>query len=149
MKPPTMEQCESRGLVAEEGCGVHTFSNGTEWECWADSNCFQCKWWSIEKVTDCAWDVYAQIDLVSPAMALLFGWTQDPEYANHKSKSDKVAGRHGWEPPQSCRFFVDKDSDEGKRPTPPDPDPLQLVLIADPTEIIHGIKPIAPVLEAK
>lgn len=128
MKPPTMVQATERGLVVDNG--IHTFSNGTEWECWADGNCFDCKWYDAERAGDCAFEGYALLGMVSPALALLFGWTESKDYPG------------SYHPPESCRFFVDKDSDEGRRPTPPDPDPLQLVLIADPTEVIANLNPV-------
>ncbi len=39
-KPPTMVEAAARGLCAQpftksaRAGGVHTFSNGTDWECW-------------------------------------------------------------------------------------------------------------------
>lgn len=128
-KPPTMVEATERGLVAEDGKGVHTFSNGTGWECWASGNCYRCKWYDAERVGDCAFEGYAFLDMVSPAMALLFGWTRDEKFPECFNE------------PDSCRFFSDKD-DDGNRDPQPDPDPLQLVLIADPTEVIHGITPV-------
>lgn len=141
-RPPTMEQASARGLVAKDTDGIHTFSNGTDWECWASGNCFACKHYDWDSVGPCAFEGYSQLGMVSPAMALLFGWTQNPKYADYQAPHDAVVGRHGWDSPDACRFFQRKDERDGDRYVPSTPtDPAQLVLIADPTEVIHGIQP--------
>lgn len=153
-RPPSMTEAHERRLVAEEKQGIHTFSNGTEWECWASGNCLSCRWYELDGQAGefCAFECASMLDLVSPEMAQLFGWTQNPEYATYQGAHDPIPGRHGWESPDSCRFFKDRTDDEdGGRSRSPDPDPLQLVLIADPTEAIAGIaptpvEPLTPVL---
>ncbi len=121
MKPPTLDEAMARGLIVEKG--IHTFSNGSEWECWAGSNCDACRHYDMERIGRCAFEGAALMHSVSPALALLFGWSQHTEYPEC------------YEPPQSCRFFADGDSDEDgprRRATPVDP--RQLVLLADPSE---------------
>lgn len=145
MKPPTYIEAAERGLLAHDDTDIHTFSNGTQWDCWADSNCYACRWWDKDKAgADCAFECASFLGVVSPALALLFGWTQNPEYATYQGKDDPVPGRHGWSPPDSCRFFRDREDDtdeDGTLRPPPFTDPAQLILIADPTEVIHDIRP--------
>lgn len=147
MKPPNLAECERRGLVARDKHNVHTFSNGTEWECWASGNCLSCRFYDLGGTAGehCGFEAASLLHLVSPAMAQLFGWRQNPDYATYQGPSDPVPGRHGWDAPESCRFFLDRTDDHGEeRPMPVDPDPNQLVLIVDPTEVIAGITPCAP-----
>ena len=121
MNPPTFDEATARGLIVEKG--IDTFSNGSEWECWADSNCLACQHYDMERIGLCAFEGAALMQSVSPALALLFGWTEHAEYLG------------SYQPPQSCRFFADGDSDEDgprRRATPIDP--RQLVLLADPNE---------------
>lgn len=143
-RPPDWDDAAGRGLLAKEKEDIHTFSNGTEWECWASGNCFQCLWYDIEKPfgEGCAFESAAFLGQVSPALAILFGWKQNPKYADYQGTSDAVKGRHGWQKPDTCAFFTPRKDNNGEdRAIPPEPDPLQLVLIADPTEVIAGIQP--------
>lgn len=136
-RPPTLAEASARALLADAGQGIHTFSNGTEWECWADPNCLTCWHWNPECAGEgCAFEGAALLDMVSPDLARLFGWIQDPEYADYVGPSDPPGShRHGWDAPQACPFFRDRTNDDGgDNPPPPDPDPQQLVLLADPTE---------------
>jgi hypothetical protein len=143
-KPPTLTECYRRNIVADDKHGVHTFSNGTDWECWASGNCLSCRFYDLDGSAGehCGFEAAAMLHVVTPAMAVLFGWTQNPKYAAYQGAHDPVPGRHGWHAPDSCPFFLRRLDDDGnERPMPVAPDPLQLVLIADPTEPIAGIAP--------
>lgn len=134
--PLTFNQAAERGLLVKEK-GVHTFSNGTAWDCWADSNCYECWHWDPDTAgAKCAFESAAFLDMVTPDLARLFGWIQNPEYADYVGEYDPPGShRHGWDAPDTCAFFRAKSDDDGKdNPPPPEPDPCQLVLIADPTE---------------
>ena len=122
MNPPTLDEARTRSLIAEKG--IHTFSNGSEWECWADNNCFECRSYDMDQIGLCAFVDAALMHGVSPALALLFGWTQHADYPEC------------YEPPKACRFFAHEDSDNDgpRRSQTPPVDPRQLVLLADPTE---------------
>ena len=126
-KPPNMDDAVSRHMLAEYGEGIHTFSNGTDWECWADGNCYQCAYWDADTMgAACAFEGAAFLDLVAPELAQLFGWIQ---------RETKYGPRSGWDAPDSCRFFRNRTNDDGTDYIPPpEPDPRQLVLFADPTE---------------
>lgn len=117
-KPPTLDEAIDRGLAAENG--VHTFSNGTEYEGWADRNCFECQHYDPDEMGACAFESAAFIDFVTPELARLFGWVQDPKYDEPNDH------RHGWSSPEKCAFFRDKD-------LPPIPfnDPDQLTIAAE------------------
>jgi hypothetical protein len=120
---PTLVDAQKRGLLAAEGDAVHTFSNHTSWECWASGNCFECRRWDHEEAGKyCAFEYAAFMNMVSPALAEMFGWVNDPKY-----------GPKSYTEPNQCRFFLRRDGDDNDPPPPP-PDPNQLVLIADPTE---------------
>ena len=128
-RPMTMDEAETRRLLVDAKLGIYTFSNGTAWECWASGNCYDCWHFDPDAVGQCAFESAAFLGLVSPALALLFGWTQDAEYDTPDDH------RHGWNEPDRCTFFRRRTNDDGgDNPPPPDPDPLQLVLIADPSE---------------
>lgn len=125
-KPIVLDEARRQKLLAEDGKGVNTFSNGTSYEGWADGNCWECWFWDIDVGGElCAFEAALMIGIVSPALALLFGWKQDEKYPDW------------WRPPRQCPFFQQRPDkgDDGDYPQPPpDPDPSQLVLIADPTE---------------
>lgn len=148
--PPTMAQAETRGLLVPEK-GIHTFSNGSDWDCWASGNCFECWHYDAERALDesCAFEAAAQMEMVTPELARLFGWIQNPEYADYVGPSDPPKShRHGWDAPETCAFFRAKTDDEGHdNPPPPEPDPLQLVLLADPTEDIGQIATCDPAFQ--
>ena len=147
-RPPTYGNAVERGLLAtDERTDIHTFSNGSHWEGWASGNCLTCRWYELDGGAGeyCAFEAAAMLHQVSPALALLFGWEQNPKYADYQGERDAVPGRHGWNPPESCRFHRERNDDEdGGRSLSPEPDPLQLVLIADPTEVIAGLTPAPP-----
>ena len=132
-KPPTMAEAHARGLVAQpftKGArqgGIHTFSNGTEWDLWAEPNCFSCRYWDKDTAGAlCAFEAAAFLDMVTPELASLFGWIQ---------RETKYGPQSGWDAPESCRFFADReDSDGNDIPPAPEPDPRQFVLFGDPTE---------------
>lgn len=145
--PPTLEQAQKRGLLVDEKRGIHTFSNGTDWECWASGNCYECWHWDEDCAGGrCGFEGAAVIGLVSPELARMFGWIQKPEYADYVGKSDPPdSHRHGWDKPDQCAFFRSKTDDNGDdNPPPPEPDPLQLVLLADPTEDIGQVATCDP-----
>lgn len=123
----TMAAAAKLGLLAEFEKGIHTFSNGSEWECWSSHNCDRCR----HCVTDpdkpdeaCALEFGAMLGQVSPALAQLFGWTESEGYPG------------SFDYPRDCPHLKRKDErdEDEDRPAPPPPDPRQLVLIADPTE---------------
>lgn len=128
-RPPTLDQARKRGLLAAEKHGIHTFSNGTAWDCWASGNCLDCWYWDPDQAGAlCAFEAAAFLGIVSPELAQLFGWIRNAENAQDGE-------RFGWDAPDECRFFRSRTDDNGDdNPPPPDPDPLQLVLLADPTE---------------
>jgi hypothetical protein len=123
-KPPTLIDAEERGLLADDEKGIHTFSNGTEHELWADVNCWECRFYSEDQAGEhCAFEGAALLGSVSPELARLFGWIESAEYPGE------------FDAPESCAFFRERQDDDGNDiPVPPDPDPRQLVLIADPRE---------------
>lgn len=136
-KPINAEEALERGLILLkdgqidiDAKGIHTFSNGTEWECWAEGNCLSCKWYELDGAAGewCAFEYAALVASVTPDMARLFGWVQTTQ---------EYGWRDGWEKPNQCPFFGQRSDDEdGGRSLEPTPDPAQLVLIADPTEDI-------------
>jgi hypothetical protein len=122
-----MAQAEKRGLIVKDG--IHTFSNGTEWECWASGNCFDCWHYDAKEMGACAFEGAALMSAVSPDLARFFGWTQDAKWDTPDDH------RHGWDSPDQCACFRERTDDDGNdNPPPPEPDPTQLVLLADPTE---------------
>lgn len=128
MNPPTLEEAGTRGLLTERDKGIHTFSNGDHYDGWASGNCNACRFWHpADAGAYCAFEAAAFLGLVSPELASLFGWTQC---------TTEYGPRSGWEPPQQCRFFRDRERGEDGEALPPPPpaDPLQLNLLADPTE---------------
>ncbi len=131
--PPTVAEASERGLLAEDGIG--TFSNHSEWDAWAEGNCYRCRHYDPESSGKCAFEAAAFFGAVSPALAVLFGWTESPKYPGCYRK------------PEQCAFWTDNEGDEDReRPQTPEPDPRQLVLLADPTEDAATIT-AAPVLE--
>lgn len=127
-RPPTMDEAEKRGLIADEGKGIHTFSNGTEWDGWASGNCLNdCRYFDPDAAGAlCAWECAAFLKMVTPELSELFGIKRE-----WKKASDGI----DYPVTTDCRFFRPKHDDDGKEvPIPPDPDPLQLCLLADPTE---------------
>jgi hypothetical protein len=127
-RPPSYEEAEKRGLLAHQGRGIHTFSNGSHWECWASANCWECRYYDTEAIGPCAFEAASLIGIVSPSLAVLFGWTESAEYPGEFNEPDQ------------CAFFRERtDNDGNDNPPPPEPDPLQLVLLADPTEDIAAL----------
>jgi hypothetical protein len=137
-KPITLPDAAERGLLVEYPNGIHTFSNGSEWYSWADVNCDRCRFYDPEAAGAlCAFEAASFLHIASPDLARMFGWLESAEYPGH------------FNPPHECAFLRRKDDrDDDDRPPTPDPDPLQLVLIADPTEIIAGIEPVIDVTVA-
>lgn len=135
MRPPTLTEARTRGLLVKYPGGVHTFSNGTEHELWADVNCWECAYYDADSAgLLCAFEGAALLACASPDLVRMFGWLEHPDYPGE------------FEPPQQCAFFRSKRGDDGSdNPPPPDPDPRQLVLIADPTEVIAGVLPAVEV----
>lgn len=144
--PPTIDDAMNRGLVhlvdgqfPVKATGIHTFSNGTEWECWAEPNCLSCRFYELDGNAGefCAFEGLATLGAVTPELARLFGWVQKSEYADYRGPHDTAEHRHGWHAPDACPFFRNRtDDDDGGRSQSVPPDPAQLVLIADPTEDI-------------
>jgi hypothetical protein len=127
-KPPTFDEAEKRGLLAAHDKGIHTFSNGTDWECWASGNCYNdCRYLDPDTAGAlCAWEAAAMMKMVTPELSALFGIERITI-----PTSDGI----GIPALSDCRFFAPKHDDNGDEiPIPPDPDPNQLVLFADPTE---------------
>jgi hypothetical protein len=133
-KPITIEEAEERHLLTDDKKkAVHTFSNGSEADCWLSNNCYECWFYPPEGPAGdlCAFEAAAFIGMVTPELARMFGWIQDMKY----DKPDDH--RFSWDPPEQCPFFQqrpDKGDDGDTPPPPPDPDPDQIVLIVDPTE---------------
>ena len=124
--PPTL--VDAADILAASGKGVGTFSNGADWEYWADRNCHECRFYKADGKAGelCAFEAAAFIGIVSPELAKLFGWLKD----------EKWPDPDGWGPPEQCAFFrnrEDKD-EEGEASPAPFVDPAQLVLLADPSE---------------
>lgn len=125
MKPPNMADAIKRGLVTEPGEGIHTFSNGSHWEGWASGNCLECKYYELDGEAGefCAFESAAMLGIVSPALALLFGW---------KQTTTEYGPRFAWDEPPQCRFFASNDSDDGDhKPRPKPICPSTLSLFAD------------------
>ena len=120
--PPTMDEARKRGLLITNGKAAHTFSHGTEWDLWADRNCYACAHYNESKMGACALEGAALLHLASPALLELFGWTRDAQYPE------------SFDYPEVCGFFRQRDTDEGTQSPPPFVDPSQMVLLADPTE---------------
>jgi len=136
-KPITLPEARDRRLLAKHHTqGIHTFSNGTAWDCWAAGNCWApCRHYDEETAgLTCAFEAAAFMHIVTPDLARVFGWTR------HEGNTQD-GERFGWKPPEQCPFFREKGDDSDDSAAAPDPDPLQLVLIADPTEVIAGIEP--------
>ena len=134
-RPLTMADVESKypALLAGKDEAIHTFSNGTDGYGWMECNCFDCRFYEHEGNAGeyCAFEAAAMLDMVTPEMARLFGWTQ------HTTEYGPLSG---WRPPQQCAFFHERpENDDDDSAPPPPPDPYQLVLIADPTEILGQI----------
>lgn len=137
-RPITLHDAEVRGLLRADGAGIYTFSNGTEWEIWAEGNCFECMYWDYDGPAGkyCAFEAASMLHIATPELAEMFGWLQNPKYANYRAPHDKGERCCGWASPDQCACFKqrERDDDGNDLPPPPPPDPLQLVLIADPTE---------------
>jgi hypothetical protein len=133
-RPPTLPEAIERRLTVLNEQAIHTFSNGTAWDCWADSNCYECWHWDAETAgAACAFEAASFLHIASPDLARMFGWVQ---------RTEQYGPQSGWQPPDQCAYFRPKRRDDGEEnPPPPDPDPRQLVLIADPTEVIAGLVP--------
>ena len=136
-KPITLEEARERHLLTERKQGIHTFSNGTDWEGWSEGNCLSCRFWDIDCLGElCAFEGASMLGIASPELAEMFGWIQLEKYRDY----EPPLRRHGWDRPDQCPFFHERYDDNGEEfPIPPDPDPMQLVLIADPSEDIAGI----------
>lgn len=135
----TMAAAGKLGLIAEFEKGIHTFSNGSEWDCWSAHNCDRCR----HLITDpdkpdeaCALECSAMLQQVSPDLARWFGWTESEGYPG------------SFDYPRDCPHLKRKDDHDGDSETAPPPftDPAQLVLIADPTEDAAIIQN-APIVE--
>ncbi len=128
--PPTLDEAQERGLLTDDSQGIHTFSNGDQWDSWSAPNCERCKFFDPAVAGKFrAFEAAAFMHCASPELARLFGWVQDVKWDEPNDH------RHGWDAPESCSFFCDrKDDNDDDRPPVPDPDPNQLVLLADPTE---------------
>lgn len=127
-RPLTLTEAERRGLVVKNG--VQTFAKGTDWEGWASGNCYECWHWDPDVAgAKCAFEGAALLHMVSLELRQMFGWTKHPEFGYD-------------EPPDECPFFRSRHDNNGREnPPPPDPDPRQLILIADPTEVIAYVQP--------
>ena len=99
--PLTYPEAAERGLVSDAGAGIHTFSNGSDWRDWADTNCMKCQYYDPDGTAgeSCAFECAAFLHDVSPKLAALFGWMQDAESVNPDDDRD------GWEPPAVCPYF--------------------------------------------
>ncbi|HEX6924259.1 MAG TPA: hypothetical protein VF167_02460 [Longimicrobiaceae bacterium] len=132
MKPPTLAEATERNLLTQtDHAGIHTFSNGSEWDIWADRNCHRCRFWTADVYheDDCALPDAGFLGMVTPELARVFGWGRDPDVAA------KYGERSAWSYPDDCPWRqLRDDRDDGTDPPPPEPDPHQLVLLADPTE---------------
>jgi hypothetical protein len=132
----TMAAAAKLGLLAPFETGIHSFSNGSEWDCWADRNCYRCTHYLVDPNRpddSCALEGAAMFRRLSPALARWFGWTESPDYPG------------SFHYPRECPLRKSPD-DNDDRPAPPPPDPAQLVLLADPTEDAALIQN-APVVE--
>ena len=113
-RPPIMD-----AVTLASGEGVYTFSNGTEWECWASRNCYACKWYDPDQAgKSCAFEGAALASKVTPELASLFGWTQ---------AFTTFGPLEGWQAPADCPFRKSPDDDS---PDPPIVDPTQLTFVA-------------------
>ena len=122
-KPIDLDDAYEMDLVTEPRKGVHTFSNGSEWDSWSTNNCSRCKFYDRDMMgAQCAFEGAAFMHIASPDLVRMFGWTEDAEFPGHFNR------------PETCSFFKDKDDRDEDRPPAPPVDPRQLVLIADPTE---------------
>lgn len=140
-RPINLDEAEGRRLLVDDDHGIHTFSNGTDWECWASGNCLKCWYWPPDGPAGefCAFEAASLLHSVSPELARLFGWAQMEKYATYDAPRDpKGSHRHGWIKPDECPCFLERpekgEGGDDDPPPPPRPDPTQLVLIADPTE---------------
>ncbi len=130
-KPITLNEADERLLTTvDKSVAIHTFSNGSERDGWASGNCHACKFYDPDVMgAKCAFEGASFLGMVTPELAELFGWEQDPKW------DEPTDHRHGWNYPKACPFFRDrKDDSDNEGPRAPDPDPNQLVLLADPTE---------------
>lgn len=116
-QPPAIDD-----VVLPEGRGIHTFSNGSEWDSWASGNCHRCRWFNAEIAgKDCAFECAAFIHKVSPDLALQFGWTQ---------RTTEYGPLSGWRAPEECAFFRDvDDNSDGESSPPPFVDPSQFTFL--------------------
>ena len=122
-RPPNFDDARKRGLIAVEGQGIHTFSNGTQYECWAEGNCERCKWFDPDEAGAlCAFEMAGFLGIVSPELARLFGWIWRGE-----EKEKAYGAKFSFDPPRQCAFFKDRDDDS---PDPPIIDPTQLTFLA-------------------
>ena len=121
MRPPSVAD-----IAPADGRGIHTFSNGTEYEYWASANCFRCRWYDPEEAGDCAFDSYAILGCVTPECAQQFGWTHEPKWG----------ALSGWNAPKQCKFFAipPEDDEEPDHPRHTPLCPATLSLFADQRE---------------
>src|SRR5688572_10183909 len=76
-QPMTLTEAERRGLTTAMDRGIHTFSNGTEYEGWADGNCWECWYWDEDALgAKCALEGASMLHIASPELARLFGWLE-------------------------------------------------------------------------
>lgn len=139
-KPPAFSEV----ALAKDGENIHTFSNGTEWDLWADRNCYTCRWYELEGKAGefCAFEAASFIHAVTPELATLFGWTQS---------STEWGPRDGWDAPQTCRFHRNKKDDDGNAVDPHTPSicPDTLSLFADQRSTADIASPIDKAIAAK
>lgn len=106
-------------------------SNGTEGEGFMARFCERC-------VRDRAARQGNPADGCEIIVATMCLQVDDPDYPTEWIVDDMG--------PRCTAFKLDEGDDDGdKRPAPPEPDPRQLVLIADPTEVIANVTPAATI----
>jgi len=115
-----MATLPDRSSATLEAVAIHTFSNGTEWECWASGNCLTCRWWDEHACGAlCAFEGAAFLHFVTPDLARMFGWTH---------ARTEYGPLSGWEAPYRCAFHWQRrdDDDYSEDPVPTCPETLNL-----------------------
>jgi hypothetical protein len=134
-KPPSALDMSQYLMPPPDPMESTLFPNGSSYEAWKDDNCEGCKWYSPEtNVADapCAFDA-----------AMVCAMFSDGRVS--QTLVDRFIIASGTCYLGACRFRTPEDDNDGERErrSPPH-DPAQLVLIADPTEIIAGLVPAQP-----